>query len=236
VNEEHPENGKTWAYLHGELTGPERAAWEADQRRDPEQARAVKSARQADAILRMALPHAGQPEEELVDQILRVYEQDRAAPAEVPEPWFAALRGWGGWPAWATVIVLAGALGLAGWLRPEALSWTTRTEILVARGAPSGTLPAPELTRLTVEFMRAVGDAYAEARPRDVLRWSSDWRMTLAVREREAGGWTVSTTARSRQGDRSLSWERQYADEQVLREEVGVLARQVAGDLAAALE
>lgn len=236
MNEEHPENRKTWAYLHGELTGPERAAWEADQRRDPEQARAVKSARQADATLRMALPHAGQSEEKLVDQILRAYDQDQAAPAEAPGPLFAALRGWWGWPAWATAIVLAGALGLAGWLRPEALSWTTRTEILVARGAPSGTLPAPELTRLTVEFMRAVGDAYAEARPRELMRWTSDWRMTLAVREREEGGWTVSTTARSRQGDRRLSWERQYADEQVLREDVGVLARQVAGELVAALE
>ncbi len=131
MNEEHPENGKTWAYLHGELTGPERAAWEAEQRRDPERARAMKAARQADATLRLALPHTGQPEEELVDQILRAYEQEQAAPAEAPGTLFAALRGWWGWPAWATAIVLAGALGLAGWLRPAQAALVTITFLAV---------------------------------------------------------------------------------------------------------
>lgn len=234
-HEDDVDRENLWRLLHDTRAGAARVELDALLKRRPDLVRDLRAVRRADAALRECLPAEALTDEQLVDRLLRDYESDSVAPIVVAPVRVVEEGAWFGWlraPAWAAAAALF-LLGSALWLRPDALTWDTRVEPLAARGAPAAPV---DMTRITVEFTRAIGLAYAQSRPRDLTRWTSDWRMTLVVREREEGAWAVIATARSRAGDRAMQWERQYDDVDALRADLDGMARHVAGDLVAALE
>ena len=233
-----------WAYLHGELTGDERSAFERDLQADAALRRTFEDAARMDRVLHATLPVMDQKDisvEAVAEQALACWE--REYDLESDSEAFAVRRFQ---PRWRGVFFHPAA-GLAG-LAAAAV-------ILLAPSflSPSGGLVWDDPVFAPLSLRGALAPAEQSVLPGDTAErcqelLKSELERALAVRTDSAripvavsfhlqelrnGAFSLSVQVRTRKGEVIGEWSGDYSGEAAFREQVGASAEQMAEAMAA---
>lgn len=241
-----------WAYLHGELTGEERSAFEQELQKDAELDIIFDELSNMDRLLNEAMPVVDQADsaiDDVAEQALKCWEQEydvkrkfvsgresHKKQAGVRSNWhrflFHPAVGVVGLAA-AAVIMLVSAV----FRTPGDLSWADPSfSSLVMRGAQSaeeqGILSHDTAehcqTLLQSELMRAL-KVRADSEKIPLV-------LSLQLQELRNGAFSVTVQTRTRKGAIVGEWSGDYSGEAAFKEQVGASAEQMAEALASYVE
>ncbi len=243
--------GKTWAYVHGEISDAERTEMERALPSDPELRREVEEVRRMDRQMRALMPLTELTDEKLADEILARIDAAPARPARAETPSF--LEWLGGWAdrllmpqpvlrlamAAAAVLILVGGFNLmqgpVGWTQPEILVPSYRGAVTLPPGVTIHR--EDELRSCADELGGKIEEKYEAQAPRrglkDRLFGRRDWRLRIRVQVLPTGKLHVAVSpAAPAPGAPGLEWTQVYADSAEFRKGIDELSARVAGELA----